>query len=185
MNQKTQTEFPYNIFLIGFMGVGKSTVAGYMQRQYSMPLIEMDETLVEREHMTIPEIFAEKGEPYFRQAETSLLKEIQNESGQIVSCGGGVAMRQENVEIMKRNGKVVLLTASPESILERVKYNDNRPLLKGRKTVEGIQELMEARRPFYEAAADLVVETDNWSLSRICDEIIRKIQSDPAVPETK
>ncbi len=178
MNQKKQTELPFNIFLIGFMGVGKSTVAGYMQRHYGMPLIEMDETLEKRENRTIPEIFAEKGEPYFRQAETDLLKEIQTSSNVIVSCGGGVAMRQENVDIMKQNGKVVLLTASPESILKRVKNNDNRPLLKNRKTVEGIQELMEARRPFYEAAADITVETDTQSLYKICEEIMQKLQKE-------
>ncbi|MDO4617629.1 MAG: shikimate kinase [Lachnospiraceae bacterium] len=176
MKQNKQTELPFNIFLIGFMGAGKSTVASYMHRQYSMPLIEMDETLAERECMTIPEIFAQKGESYFRQAETELLKEIQTRSNVIISCGGGVAMRQENVEIMKKSGKVVLLTASPDSILERVKNDENRPLLKGRKTAEGIQELMDARRPFYEAAADLIIATDTQPLEDICEEIINRLR---------
>lgn len=176
MAQKKEVNLPFNIFLIGFMGVGKSTVAGYLQRHYSVSLIEMDETLVEREGMSIPEIFAQKGEPYFRQAETDLLKEIQEGCNTIVSCGGGVAMRQENVDIMKSNGKIVLLTASPENILKRVKDDENRPLLKGRKTVKGIQELMDARRPFYEAAADCVVRTDTQSLRAICEEIFEKIQ---------
>lgn len=165
-----------NIFLIGFMGVGKSTVAGYLHRHYDMPLIEMDETLAERAGMTIPEIFATKGEPYFRQMETDFLKEMQESSNVIVSCGGGVAMRQENVDIMKKSGKIVLLSASPESILKRVRNDENRPLLKGRKTVEGIKELMDARRPFYEAAADLTVRTDNQSLRAICQEILTKTQ---------
>lgn len=178
MDEKKTITLPFNVFLIGFMGVGKSTVAGYLQRHYSMPLIEMDETLVEREQMSIPEIFETKGEPYFRQAETDLLKEIQESCNNIVSCGGGVAMRQENVDIMKKNGKVVLLTAAPESILDRVKHDENRPLLKGRKNVEGIQELMEARRPYYEAAADLVVRTDTQSLKEICEEIINKLQAE-------
>lgn len=177
MSEKTRKELPFNIFLIGFMGAGKSTVASYMQRHYSMPLIEMDEALVEREGMTIPEIFAQKGELYFRQAETDFLKEIQEKTNVIVSCGGGVAMRQENVEIMKKCGKIVLLSASPESILERVKNDENRPLLKGRKTVEGIQELMDARRPYYEAAADLVVRTDTQSLYAICREIFDKLEA--------
>lgn len=165
-----------NIFLIGFMGVGKSTVAGYLHRHYDMPLIEMDETLVERAGMSIPEIFATKGEPYFRQMETDFLKEMEATTNVIVSCGGGVAMRQENVDIMKKSGRIVLLTAAPESILKRVKNDENRPLLKGRKTVEGIRELMDVRRPFYEAAADLTVRTDNQSLRAICQEILDKIQ---------
>ncbi len=178
MDQKKQAELSYNIFLIGFMGTGKSTVAEYLQKHFSMPLIEMDETLEEREKMTIPEIFASKGEPYFRQAETELLREIQKSTNVIVSCGGGAAMRPENVEIMKQKGKVVLLTASPENILERVKNDENRPLLKNRKTVEGIRELMEARRPFYEAAADLTVRTDTQPLEEICEEIFRKLETE-------
>ncbi len=175
MDQNKQGKLPINLFLIGFMGAGKSTVAGFMKEKYGMPLVEMDETLVEREQMSIPEIFEQKGEAYFRQAETDLLREIQQSSNTIVSCGGGVAMREENVQIMKENGKVVLLTAKPESILERVKNDDNRPLLKNRKTVEGIQELMDARRPFYEAAADLIVSTDTQSLEEICEEIVRNL----------
>ncbi|MDO4490082.1 MAG: shikimate kinase [Lachnospiraceae bacterium] len=178
MSEKIQAKLPYNLYFIGFMGAGKSTVAGYMKRHYSMPLMEMDETLVKREGMTIPEIFAEKGEAYFRQAETDLLKEIAEQTNMIVSCGGGVVMRPENVEIMKKSGKIVLLTASPESILKRVKGDDNRPLLKGRKTVEGISELMEARRPHYEAAADVVVRTDTQSLKGICQEIFDRLQAE-------
>lgn len=178
MADKKEIVLPFNIFLIGFMGVGKSTVAGYLHRHYSMPLIEMDETLVKRENMSIPEIFETKGEAYFRQAETDLLKEIQESCNNIVSCGGGVAMRPENVEIMKKNGKVVLLSAAPESILSRVMNDDNRPLLKGRKNIAGIRELMDARRPFYEAAADLVVRTDNQSLRAVCEEIIEKLQAE-------
>lgn len=176
MNKENQKKLPFNIFLIGFMGAGKSTVASYLHRKFGMPLIEMDETLVKREGMTIPEIFAEKGEPYFREAETQLLREIQESTNVIVSCGGGVAMRKENVEIMKQAGRVVLLSAAPESILKRVQHDENRPLLKGRKTVDGIQELMDARRPFYEAAADLVVRTDTQSLESIVREILTNLQ---------
>lgn len=174
--EQNKERLPFNIFLIGFMGAGKSTVADYMSRRYSMPLIEMDETLAEREQMSVSEIFEQKGEPYFRRAETALLNEIREKANVIVSCGGGAAMRRENVELMKQSGKVVLLSASPESILERVKEDENRPLLKGRKTVEGIQELMEARSPYYEAAADLKVRTDTQPLEKICEEILLKLQ---------
>ena len=88
-------------------------------------------------------------------------RQMQDKKNVVISCGGGVAMRERNVEEMKKNGKVVLLTASPETIYERVKDNNDRPVLQGRKNVAGISELMEQRREKYEAAADIVVNTDD------------------------
>lgn len=85
-------------------------------------------------------------------------------------------MRERNVKEMKKNGRVVLLTAKPETILERVKDDHNRPLLEGKKNVEYIAELMEKRREKYQAAADLIVETDGRTAEEICGEIIRKLQ---------
>ena len=163
-----------NIFLIGFMGCGKSTVANQLHKEYQMQILEMDEMIVEREGMNIPQIFSEKGEVYFRDSESKLLLEIQEGSNQVVSCGGGVVLREQNVITMKKNGKIVLLTAKPETILKRVANDDNRPLLKGRKTVEGISELMDQRRGRYEAAADIIVETDDKEIREICKEVIRK-----------
>ena len=93
----------------------------------------------------------------------------------IISCGGGTALRQRNVEEMKKNGRVVLLTASPQTIYERVKDSDERPVLKGRKNVEGIAELMEQRREKYEAAADLVVQTDHKSVLQVCEELVQRL----------
>ena len=84
-------------------------------------------------------------------------------------------MRERNVEEMKKNGRVVLLTASPETIYERVKDSRNRPVLNGRKNVEGISELMEQRREKYEAAADVVVNTDGKTVLQVCEEMIQKL----------
>lgn len=163
---------PNNLVLIGFMGAGKSTVAEYLSKNFSMEIIEMDQVIAQREHMSIPEIFSTHGEEYFRNLETNLLKELQTKTNKIISCGGGAALRAENVAEMKKNGKVVLLTANPETILQRVKYDNSRPVLNGRKNVEGISELMEQRREKYEAAADLVISTDHKTIQQICEEII-------------
>ena len=76
---------------------------------------------------------------------------------------------------MKKNGRVVLLTASPEVILDRVKDSDDRPVLKGRKSIEGITELMEQRRERYEAAADIVIQTDHKSVLQICEELVQRL----------
>ena len=167
--------FGFNIFLIGFMGAGKSTVARTLGEWFDMEIVEMDELISDRQRMSIPEIFEKHGEEYFRNLETNLLIELQKTSRTIISCGGGAAMRSQNVSEMKKNGYVVLLTATPKTILERVKENDDRPLLKNHKNVEYIAELMEKRREKYETAADLIVQTDEKNVQEICKEMITKL----------
>ena len=109
--------FNYNIFLIGFMGAGKSTISDYLKNVLAMDVVEMDQCIVERQGMSISDIFETYGEEYFRELETNLLIEMQSRSNVVVSCGGGVPMRERNVAEMKKNGRVVLLTAKPETIL--------------------------------------------------------------------
>ena len=167
--------FNYNIFLIGFMGAGKSTVAEYLSTMFAMEVVEMDQEIVKGEGMSIPDIFATYGEEYFRNCETELLKKMQSRKNVLISCGGGVVLRECNVEQMKKNGRVVLLTASPEEVYERVKDSDDRPVLAGRKNVKGIAELMEARREKYEAAADIIVNTDHKTVLQVCEELVQRL----------
>ncbi|OLA16482.1 MAG: chorismate mutase, partial [Coprococcus sp. 43_8] len=167
--------FDYNIVLIGFMGAGKSTISDYLSTMFAMEVVEMDQLIAEREGMSISDIFETYGEEYFRNMETNLLIEMQEKKNVIISCGGGVAMRERNVAEMKKNGRVVLLTAHPQTILDRVKDSDDRPLLNGHKNVEYIEQLMEARREKYEAAADIVVDTDNKTVLQICEDLIQKL----------
>ena len=168
--------FNYNIFLIGFMGAGKSTISDYLKNALAMDVVEMDQCIVERQGMSISDIFETYGEEYFRELETNLLIEMQSQSNVVVSCGGGVPMRERNVVEMKKNGRVVLLTAKPETILERVKDNHDRPLLENNKTVPFIADLMETRRAKYEAAADIVIQTDGKSELEICEELIHRLR---------
>lgn len=161
-----------NVMLVGFMGAGKSTVSGYLSEMLAMNRVEMDEIIAKKEGMSIPEIFEKNGEAYFRNCETNLLIQLQKQNQQVVSCGGGVVMRPENVEHMKKSGIIVLLTASPETIYDRVKDSDERPLLRGHMNIPYIKELMEARRPKYEAAADVVINTDGKDARTICEELI-------------
>lgn len=168
--------FGQNIFLVGFMGAGKSTVSSYLKNTFSMDVIEMDEIIAKRNGMSISEIFELHGEQYFRNEETELLRECQNKKNQIISCGGGVAMRQVNVDEMRKSGTIVLLTASPETILERVQSSHDRPLLENNKTIEHITSLMQAREQAYQDAADIIVNTDGKSVFEICEEIVNKVQ---------
>lgn len=170
--------FDYNIVLIGFMGAGKSTVSEYLGTMFAMQAVEMDQVIAEREGMSIPDIFAAYGEEYFRNKETALLVELQEKKNVVISCGGGAALRAENVTEMKKNGKVVLLTAQPKTIYERVKDSTDRPILNGNNNEAYIAELMEKRREKYEAAADIVVHTDQKSVLQICEELVQKLTED-------
>lgn len=173
--EQQQNEIRGNIYLIGFMGSGKSTVAGFLCREYGLQQVEMDQQIEKEAGMTIAQIFEKKGEPHFRRMETELLKRLQEQKNTVVSCGGGTPMREENVREMKRQGKIVLLLAEPETIYERVKNTHNRPLLEGNMNVDYIRQLMDARKDRYEAAADICVHTDGKSMSEICREIIKNL----------
>ena len=164
-----------NLFLIGFMGAGKSSVSAGLGRMLGREVVEMDERIAAQEGMSIPEIFAKKGEPYCRACETALIKSFAQGAPRIVSCGGGVPLREENVAAMRESGTVVLLTASPEVILERVKDSDERPLLQGHKDVPYIAALMEQRRPRYEAAADITVDTSRLNIEEVCRQVLRQV----------
>ena len=166
----------YNIYLIGFMGTGKSTIASAFSEMQKMKIVEMDDVISEKAGMSIKSIFSEYGEEYFRNLETKLLKEIVQMENVIVSCGGGVVLRQENISMMKDTGTIVHLSAKPEEILRRVKNDNKRPLLQGSKNVESKESLMKTRNTSYENAADFTIHTDGKSKEVICEEIIKELQ---------
>ncbi len=168
-----RTFFKNNIVLIGFMGTGKSCVAHHLHNLYHMDVAEMDEMIVKQEGMSIPDIFSSKGDTYFRNLETNLLYDLQKENHLVISCGGGAALRKENVEAMKQNGYVFLLTASPETIYQRVGHDLNRPVLNGRRSPEGIRALMESRRKKYEATADCIISTEQLTSKEVAQKIMK------------
>lgn len=164
-----------NIFLIGFMGTGKTTISYELGRMTGMQEVDMDILIEEREHMRIAEIFELYGEEYFRKKETQALQAALKEEESIVSCGGGLVLRDENVRYMKENGTIVLLTASPQTIFERVRDSDSRPILNDNMNVSFIENLMEKRRGKYFQSADIVVETDHKNIEEVCREILKKL----------
>ncbi len=163
-----------NIYLVGFMGTGKSTIAKRLQRFLPFQIVEMDEAIERVEAMTIPEIFEKKGEEGFRKAESQLLSIIAKEKNQIISCGGGIVLKPENIAIMKESGTVVRLTSSPEIIFERVNRNNNRPLVKG-KDLSDIQNMISDREKYYADAADIVVDSGEQSPEEVASEIVKQL----------
>ena len=135
-----------HIYLIGFMGTGKTTISHKLRELTGAKEIDMDAWIVEKNALSINEMFEKYSETYFRDRETDAVCEIAKSAPAIVSCGGGAVLRQENTQMMKESGRIVLLTATPETVYQRVKNSTDRPLLNGHMNVEYIASLMEKRR---------------------------------------
>ena len=164
-----------NIYLTGFMGTGKSTVAKALQEFIPFQIIEMDSTIETMGEMSINEIFEKYGEDFFRNSETRLLKLISEADHQIVSTGGGIVLRNENTDIMKKSGTVIWLRATAKSVYERVTKDETRPLLKNRKSVEDIQSMMDQRLEAYANASEITVDVDDKNPVEIASEIVTQL----------
>ena len=158
-----------NIVLVGFMGTGKTTVGRLLSKQTGMPLVDMDSKIEERAGKAITKIFAEDGETYFRSLERAIVRELSSMDGQIVSTGGGIVLDPDNIPDYEKSGLVVCLLASAETILERVRHDDTRPLLAGDKQGKILQ-ILETRRPLYEAI-EHKINTDGLESETIAAQI--------------
>ncbi len=158
-----------NIVLVGFMGTGKTTVGRLLSKQTGMPLVDMDSVIEERAGKAISKIFAEDGETHFRTLERAIVRDLSAKSGQVVSTGGGIVLDPDNIPDYEKNGLVICLLASAETILERVRHDDTRPLLAGDKQ-EKILQILETRRPLYEAIAHKI-NTDGLEPEAIAAQI--------------
>ncbi|MBP3735418.1 MAG: shikimate kinase, partial [Lachnospiraceae bacterium] len=161
-----------NIALIGFMGSGKSTVGRALSGLFGLAFAETDAMIEEAAGMPIPEIFSRFGEAHFRELESRCIAQAAAMSGAVISCGGGAVLRPENVDALRKNSLLVLLTASPETILARTQADTSRPLLSGKKTAADIENLLAARQSAYENAAGITIDTDGKSVYQICEEIV-------------
>lgn len=161
-----------NIYLVGFMGTGKTTVGRELARKKKRNFVDLDELIELRERRTVPDIFAKEGEPYFRRIEKQALKEVSREKKFVVACGGGIVMDKENIRIMKETGLIVCLTASPDVILERTKHYYHRPLLNVSNPKKQIELLLKLRAPYY-AQADKTIDTSKISVKEVLSKIIK------------
>lgn len=161
-----------NICLIGFMGSGKSTVAKALAKELDKKVIDMDFEIEREEGRSIIDIFAEEGEAYFRDLETSYLERLQGKKNKIISTGGGIVMREKNVKLLQRIGSVVFLQADVAHIYKNVKKNTTRPLLQVDDVEGEIKRRLEEREPLYLRAANVIIQTSGKSVDEIANEII-------------
>lgn len=161
-----------NVILIGYMGSGKSTVGRRLSYRLRMPYVDTDNLIETKEKMTISDIFAAQGEEAFRQMETDCIKSIFDyKQDYVIAVGGGLPMREENREIMKKLGTIIYLRAKPDTIYERLKNDTKRPLLQGEDPQGKISMMIEHRGPVYEAASDYIIDVDGKSFEEIINEI--------------
>jgi shikimate kinase len=165
-----------NIVLTGFMGTGKTAVGRELSRLLNMKIVDVDTEIEKSQQMTINEIFKQSGELRFREMETEMIRELSERKDVIISTGGGAVLRQENVDVLRKQGIIVCLMATPETILKRTSHSSNRPLLQVEDPFEKIKELLDFRRPFYEKA-DIMIDTDGKTPRQIAEEIIDKINN--------
>ncbi|MBT3475521.1 shikimate kinase [bacterium] len=158
-----------NIFLIGFMGAGKTTIGFLLAKKLNFNFEDTDQMIVQEECKEIVEIFESKGEDYFRDLETKKLLEIEDYKKTIFATGGGIVLRQQNREILKRNFSVYL-KASYQTIFERIKDDNTRPLLNTQDPYSTGLKIFESREDIYDSF-DFIVDTDNVSPALIVDEI--------------
>ncbi|WP_081846671.1 shikimate dehydrogenase [Butyrivibrio sp. AE3004] len=163
-----------NIILTGFMGSGKSSVAKALCELLGYELVDTDLEIEREQKKEVKDIFAESGEQAFRDMETEYLERLSesDRTGIVLSVGGGLPIREKNRELLRKTGTVVFLKARPETVYERVKDDDSRPLLKADNVLEKIKSLQDERRDIYKAACDLEIDTDGKSVDRISTEII-------------
>ncbi len=169
---RREPEFPVNIVLIGYRGTGKSTIAKKLGERLSMRVINMDNEIVNRAGRTIPEIVEQYGWERFRDIESQVAADLQDEDGLIIDAGGGLILRPQNIERLKKNGILFWLVADESTIVNRIRQDDQRPSLTGSKDfIEEVSEILAERTPKYRAAADHIIDTESKGADEAADAI--------------
>lgn len=165
-----------NIVLIGYRGTGKSAVGKILAEKTGREYISTDEKIVEKAGMSIPMIVGKNGWTHFRDMESLVAAEVSSLSGVVIDTGGGMILREENVNHLKKSGRLILLTASLEKIVERIEADPNRPPLKeGMSFLDEQKKVLEERNPIYHAIADFTVDTTEEPIPMCVEKIIAYI----------
>ena len=166
-----------SIALVGFMGTGKTAVGKILAQKLGKEFIELDALIEKKAGKSIPEVFRQDGEIRFRELEIEVTKAITGRKNAVIACGGGAVLNTINIDRLRRECAIVCLTAAPSVILKRTS-NDKvgRPLLAVADRLPEIEKLLKFRRPFYERAADITVNTSRLRPEAVVERIIEKVR---------
>ncbi len=166
-----------NIYLIGPMGSGKSTIGRHLARELQMDFYDSDKEIEDRTGVTIPWIFDVEGEKGFRLREQKIIEELTEKQGVILATGGGVVLSPENRNVLAARGIVVYLKVSLDEQINRTEKSQNRPLIEKQNIRASLEALNAAREEYYLEIADLVFDTDERSAQSVVKEIVTRIHS--------
>lgn len=164
-----------SIVLVGMMGAGKSSVGRCLQSRTGLARLDTDELVASQFGISIPEIFAKHGEDKFRNVETELLQKLAPDRPAIIVTGGGIVLRSKNVDLLKKLGAVVWLTADKTTLYERASRRNDRPLLQKENPREVFLALLRMREPLYAAAADFRVNSSGKTHDEVAETILSKV----------
>lgn len=164
-----------NIYLIGFMGTGKTTLGKAISEKLDRRFSDLDDLIEARENRKITDIFMESGEEYFRNVESQVIFELTSQKGLVVATGGGAVINPSNYSNFKKSGTIITLVASPETIYERVKDSSHRPLLNVPNPLDEIKKLL-FERAYHYIKSDFIVDTSDKSIDETVDEIVELIK---------
>ncbi len=165
-----------NIILIGFMGSGKTTIAKQLAYELDKTFTDFDDIIQHNTNMTISEIFGTKGESFFRLKEDDLAREMSGRSNLVMATGGGIVLAQENMEFLSENGIIIFLKCSFDTVVQRIKTSDTRPLFSPDNLSE-FEDLFHSREILYNHFADFTIEVDKKEIRKIVTEIKEKVQN--------
>lgn len=166
----------YNIILIGFMGCGKTSIGNTLAYSLGYSFIDSDERIEEVSQNSINQIFELYGETYFRELESSIIKNISKTDKQVIATGGGVIKSPLNICELKKNGIFIYLQASPEHIYNNLKDDDSRPLLQVENKMQTIKNLLAQRENLYKKYADIIIDVSNKDIETINQIIFNNIK---------
>lgn len=166
-----------NIVLVGYRGTGKSCTAEALSQRLGIACYSLDALIVEKEKKSIPEIVQANGWDYFRDVESEIVRQYALKKPVIIDAGGGVVLKPENVQLLKKHGMVFWLKAAPETIISRIQDDSSRPALtEGKTFIQEIEEVLSRRLPLYKNAADVEIDTDGKTIKDITEDIIAEIK---------
>ncbi|MEE1026105.1 MAG: shikimate kinase [Acutalibacteraceae bacterium] len=163
-----------NIVLCGFMGSGKTVTGKALAKKLGMEFIDLDIFIEQSQNMSVKDIFASFGEPYFRTLENKAATELGKSENKVIACGGGTVLNPENVAALKVNGEIFYLSVEAQTVKNRLKNDLSRPLLAKDKE-NAIDTLLKNRRPIYEGAADRIIDS-NGSIDYAVEQILKIIK---------
>ena len=163
------------VFLVGFMGTGKTAVANALANNYGLNKLDLDAYIEKKEHMSIADIFSSQSESGFRDKEIKYLRQVLKTNCQVISLGGGIVLRNENIDLIRDKGVIVLLTARPETIAARMRTDQSRSWIGDNIELDYIRDLMKTREEAYLKVADIVISTDDREIDDICKEIVETL----------